>query len=107
MSQPHGVYIKTFLCCWCITWQSAGLFAVLAYYSERLVVPDPMSPPSSSTENGGFKFVKYFNLRLAYSCSIIALSQINFGLEQGVFTNTQAMDAFVRKFGVYNAQTKK
>lgn len=66
-----------------------------------------MSPTSSSTEKTGLsKFVRCFNFRLAYCCSIIALSQVNFGLDQGVFSNTQAMNAFARKFGVYNLATE-
>ncbi|KAK8112169.1 general substrate transporter [Apiospora kogelbergensis] len=46
-----------------------------------------------------------FNFRLAYSCGLITLSQLNFGMDQGAFANTQAMPAFVRKFGVHDART--
>lgn len=46
-----------------------------------------------------------FNWRLAYSCSLIALSQVNFGMDQGAFTGTQAMTAFTEKFGVYDEKT--
>lgn len=47
-----------------------------------------------------------FNGRLIYSCSLIALSQFNFGADQSAFTNTQAMSAFKRTFGNYNPHTK-
>ncbi|CAN9117288.1 unnamed protein product [Alternaria alternata] len=43
------------------------------------------------------KMSRCFNGRLTYSVGIIALSQINFGLDQGVFNNTQAMTPFARK----------
>ena len=52
------------------------------------------------------KMSRCFNGRLTYSVGIIALSQINFGLDQGVFNNTQAMSPFARKFGVFNAKTQ-
>ncbi|KAK5047097.1 hypothetical protein LTR84_007040 [Exophiala bonariae] len=48
-----------------------------------------------------------FNGRLLYACSLIALSQVNFGMDQAAFSNTQAMDPFIRKFGVLNAKTQK
>ncbi|KAH7347319.1 general substrate transporter [Plectosphaerella cucumerina] len=48
-----------------------------------------------------------FNARLIYSCGLIALSQLNFGMDQSAFSNTQAMPAFQRTFGQYNAVTKK
>ncbi|KAM0429236.1 hypothetical protein ACHAPT_006450 [Fusarium lateritium] len=47
-----------------------------------------------------------FNGRLIYSCSIIALSQLNFGMNQSAFSNTQAMPAFKRQFGTYDEATK-
>ena len=50
------------------------------------------------------KMSRFFNGRLTYSVGIIALSQINFGLDQGVFNNTQAMTPFARRFGVFNAK---
>ncbi|RYP48055.1 hypothetical protein DL768_005977 [Monosporascus sp. mg162] len=46
-----------------------------------------------------------FNGRLLYACGLIALSQVNFGMDQGAFNGTQAMDAFIRKFGVLNERT--
>lgn len=47
-----------------------------------------------------------FNPRLLYSCLLIAFSQVNFGLDQGAFSNTQAMSYFVQMFGTYNPSTK-
>ncbi|RYP01161.1 hypothetical protein DL764_006284 [Monosporascus ibericus] len=46
-----------------------------------------------------------FNGRLLYACGLIALSQVNFGMDQGAFNGTQAMEAFIRKFGVLNERT--
>lgn len=45
---------------------------------------------SSAPDQHGFKrFTSAFNGRLLYSCSLIALSQVNFGMDQGTFTGTQ------------------
>ena len=52
--------------------------------------------------NGITRITAAFNGRLLFSCSLIALSQVNFGLEQGAFTNTQAMKYFTQQFGTYN-----
>ncbi|KAJ3542365.1 hypothetical protein NM208_g3256 [Fusarium decemcellulare] len=49
--------------------------------------------------------VACFNGRLLYSCSIIALSQLNFGMDQSAFSNTQAMPAFKQQFGTYDEAT--
>ncbi|RYP42412.1 hypothetical protein DL767_000334 [Monosporascus sp. MG133] len=46
-----------------------------------------------------------FNGRLLYACGFIALSQVNFGMDQGAFNGTQTMNAFIRKFGVLNERT--
>lgn len=46
-----------------------------------------------------------FNKRLAYSCALIAFSQINFGMDQSAFSNTQAMPAFKEMFGTYDEAT--
>ncbi|EEP78964.1 predicted protein [Uncinocarpus reesii 1704] len=48
-----------------------------------------------------------FNRRLFLSCCLIAFSQFNFGFDQTAFSTTQAMNAFERKFGVYNPAKKK
>lgn len=61
-----------------------------------------MSPAKSS--KGLFAC---FNARLIYSCALIALSQLNFGMDQAAFSNTQAMPAFQRVFGQYDPVTKK
>ncbi|CAI6093680.1 unnamed protein product [Clonostachys chloroleuca] len=47
-----------------------------------------------------------FNGRLLYSCALIALSQLNFGMDQSAFSNTQAMPAFKEMYGTYNKTTK-
>ncbi|KAF4967299.1 hypothetical protein FSARC_5129 [Fusarium sarcochroum] len=46
-----------------------------------------------------------FNGRLIYACSIIALSQLNFGMDQSAFSNTQAMPFFKRQFGTFDEAT--
>lgn len=44
----------------------------------------------SANDQHGFKrFTSAFNGRLLYACSLIALSQVNFGMDQGTFTGTQ------------------
>lgn len=52
-------------------------------------------------------FMKCFNGRLIYSVTLIALSQLNFGMDQGAFSGTQAMTAFERKFGVWDSAKGK
>ncbi|KAK9859455.1 Sugar/inositol transporter [Penicillium brevicompactum] len=55
----------------------------------------------------GFHDVKkYFNRKLALSCSLIALSSFNYAFDNQGFAQTQAMDAFSRRFGVYDDKTK-
>ncbi|KAH8807734.1 general substrate transporter [Xylogone sp. PMI_703] len=49
---------------------------------------------------------KSFNRTLLLSCCLIAVSQFNFGFDQTAFSTTQAMDAFEKKFGVYNSKSK-
>ncbi|KAH6673458.1 general substrate transporter [Halenospora varia] len=49
---------------------------------------------------------KYFNQRLALSCSLIALSSFNYGFDNQAFATTQAMNAFTKQFGDYNAKKK-
>ncbi|CAH0045644.1 unnamed protein product [Clonostachys solani] len=46
-----------------------------------------------------------FNGRLLFSCGLLALSQINFGMDLKAFATTQAMPFFVQKFGTKNAST--
>ncbi|TGJ82197.1 hypothetical protein E0Z10_g6576 [Xylaria hypoxylon] len=64
-----------------------------------------LSSPQSFT--GIKRFTRNFNGTLLLSCALIALSQVNFGMEQGAFSGTQAMTAFTQRFGVLNATTKK
>jgi MFS transporter, SP family, sugar:H+ symporter len=47
-----------------------------------------------------------FNPTLLGACSVIAISQFNFGFDQTAFSTTQAMDAFVERFGKYDPETK-
>lgn len=48
-----------------------------------------------------------FNGRLLFSCIIIMLSQVNFGIDTTAFSTTQAMSAFEKKFGVYRPSLKR
>ncbi|KAE8356936.1 general substrate transporter [Aspergillus coremiiformis] len=52
-------------------------------------------------------FLSYFNTRLALACSLIAISSFNYGFDNQGFATTQAMDAFDKRFGHYNPQTKQ
>lgn len=52
------------------------------------------------------RFMDCFNGRLLYAVSLIALSQLNFGMDQGAFAGTQAMTAFNKQFGVFNKEKK-
>ena len=56
---------------------------------------------------GKLDLVKTFNARLTTTVILIFISQFNFGFEQSGFSNTQAMDAFEKQFGVYIPKTKK
>lgn len=62
------------------------------------------SPPARLSKSFS-RFTRSVNGRLLYSCALIAFSQVNFGMDQGAFNGTQAMDSFTRKFGEYNAAT--
>lgn len=48
---------------------------------------------------------KHFNRTLALSCSLIAISQLNYGFDNQAFATTQSMTAFTKQFGDYNEQT--
>jgi len=48
-----------------------------------------------------------FNGRLLFSCVIILLSQVNFGMDTTAFSTTQAMTNFEHKFGVYQPSLKR
>ncbi|KAF4981677.1 hypothetical protein FZEAL_2564 [Fusarium zealandicum] len=50
-------------------------------------------------------FLACFNGRLLYACGIIALSQLNFGMDQSAFSNTQAMPWFKQQFGTFDEAT--
>lgn len=51
--------------------------------------------------------IKAFNGRLLFTVSLLMLSQMNFGADVATFSATQAMDAFVQRFGEYNPTTRK
>lgn len=65
-----------------------------------------MTVPSSSPFAAIKDIHRNFNGPLFLSCTLIAISQFNFGLDQSVFGATQAMNDFTVKFGVFNATTK-
>jgi SP family sugar:H+ symporter-like MFS transporter len=48
-----------------------------------------------------------FNRRLLLTVLLITFSQFNFGFDQQGYSNTQAMDSFVRQFGVLDGKTNK
>jgi len=49
---------------------------------------------------------QHFNLTLALSCLLFAVSQFNYGFDNQAFATTQAMDAFDKQFGEYSSATK-
>ncbi|KAF4951908.1 hypothetical protein FGADI_7130 [Fusarium gaditjirri] len=59
-----------------------------------------MAPPKRTRS-----LLACFNGRLIYACGIIALSQLNFGMDQSAFSNTQAMPFFKRQFGTFDEAT--
>ncbi|KAJ5692018.1 hypothetical protein N7462_001441 [Penicillium macrosclerotiorum] len=48
---------------------------------------------------------KHFNRTLALSCTLIAISQLNYGFDNQAFSTTQSMTAFTKQFGEYNPKT--
>lgn len=52
-----------------------------------------------------FSKSRYFNTRLALSCSLIALSSFNYGFDNQAFATTQAMNSFTKEFGKQNPKT--
>ena len=55
----------------------------------------------------GPRVTENVNGRLAFVATIMMLSQINFGMDLVAFSNTQAMDAFERRFGRYDARHER
>ncbi|KAI0026069.1 sugar transporter [Xylariomycetidae sp. FL0641] len=49
----------------------------------------------------------HFNKKLVLSLSVVAVSAFNFGFDNQGFSTAQAMDPFIRQFGVYNAEKDK
>ncbi|KAH8838822.1 hypothetical protein MCOR27_000508 [Pyricularia oryzae] len=67
-----------------------------------------MAPPKPQpTLRGAANVPRHFNGALTYAVVLIAVSQINFGLDQGIFSNTQAMPHFYRQFGAPDPKTGK
>lgn len=67
-----------------------------------------MAPPKPQpTLRGAANVPRHFNGALTYAVVLIAVSQINFGLDQGIFSNTQAMPHFYRQFGAPEPKTGK
>jgi MFS family permease len=62
---------------------------------------------TGNNTQGPRAFTKCFNGRLVYAVALIALSQLNFGMDQGAFSGTQAMTSFEQKFGVWREAQKK
>lgn len=48
---------------------------------------------------------QHFNRTLFLSVLLIAVSQFNYGFDNQAFAQTQAMDAFEKQFGEYDAST--
>ncbi|KEF59383.1 uncharacterized protein A1O9_04227 [Exophiala aquamarina CBS 119918] len=61
---------------------------------------------SLKPSKGFARFKRAFNGKLLYACALIALSQVNFGMDLGAFGGTQAMPMFKKQFGMYNPITK-
>ncbi|KAH8891232.1 general substrate transporter [Thozetella sp. PMI_491] len=49
---------------------------------------------------------KYFNKRLAFATTLVALSSFNYGFDNQGYATTQAMTPFQRQFGWYDETTK-
>ncbi|CAM1501286.1 Fc.00g104480.m01.CDS01 [Cosmosporella sp. VM-42] len=62
-----------------------------------------MSPvtsiPQERLTKGFGRVTSCVNGRRLHSCALIALPQVNFGMDQGAFNGRQTMDALTRKFG--------
>lgn len=53
-----------------------------------------------------FSQLRCFNLRLGLGCLLIAVYSFSYGFDNQAFATTQAMDAFDKQFGVYNAKNR-
>lgn len=49
-------------------------------------------------------FTKYFTKHLVFACGVVAISTFNYAFDQQGFNSTQAMDAFDKEFGLFNAE---
>ncbi|KAF2438882.1 hypothetical protein P171DRAFT_490918 [Karstenula rhodostoma CBS 690.94] len=52
-----------------------------------------MTGPTPTQDIGGWRIAWGFKFCLAYSCAVIAIAQIYLGLEQGVFSDIDTLDA--------------
>lgn len=55
----------------------------------------------------GSRVTANVNGRLAFVATVLMLSQINFGIDLVVFSNTQAMDSFSRLYGRFDARHER
>ncbi|KAI6367396.1 hypothetical protein MCOR25_004932 [Pyricularia grisea] len=62
----------------------------------------PAEPKKSTLRESMSRIPNAFNCRLSLSVMLIAMSQVNFGLDLGIFSGSQAFPAFARDFGVFN-----
>ncbi|KAH9436387.1 hypothetical protein MCOR02_000058 [Pyricularia oryzae] len=63
----------------------------------------PDEPTQPTVRPSMSRIPRAFNGRLTLSVLLIALSQVNFGLDLGIFSGSQAFPAFARDFGALNA----
>lgn len=52
------------------------------------------------------ELIRSFNGQLAFAVALLMFSQVNYGMDLAAFSTTQAMDAFVQKFGVFDPVSK-
>ncbi|TLD09672.1 hypothetical protein PspLS_11384 [Pyricularia sp. CBS 133598] len=62
----------------------------------------PAEPTKPTVRASISRIPRAFNGRLALSVLLIAMSQVNFGLDLGIFSGSQAFPAFARDFGAFN-----
>ena len=55
---------------------------------------------------GGSQLIRSVNGQLAFAVALLMFSQVNYGMDLTAFSVTQAMNAFDKKFGVFNPVSK-
>lgn len=55
----------------------------------------------------GHQLIRSFNGQLAFAVALLMFSQVNYGMDLAAFSTTQAMNAFIKKFGVFDPVSKK